>query len=235
MTASSLRIGMVLSGFLAAGVGALAPPAMVQFDVSRLGGLRRRARRPLAGVLFVGLIATRARRHCRGPSPAPTRRSGRSGCPGCPRCSRQCWAPSPACCSPGSNLVLRPFGDPCAVRAAAPAARGAGEAARRPGGEPEGGRERAAAHPHRLRALGQALPRRDGAPHRGGRGGHLHAADGDPAHPRRGEPLAHPGLPGRHRPHRRRAPRARPDPAAAAPGAHRPAGHHPAGGASCRG
>src|SRR5262252_9558598 len=37
-TASSLRIGMVLSGFLAAGVGALAPPAMVQFDVSRLGG-----------------------------------------------------------------------------------------------------------------------------------------------------------------------------------------------------
>ena len=29
MTASSIRIGMVLSGFLAAGVGALAPPAMV--------------------------------------------------------------------------------------------------------------------------------------------------------------------------------------------------------------
>ena len=38
MTASALRIGMVLSGFLAAGIGALVPPAMVQFDFSRLGG-----------------------------------------------------------------------------------------------------------------------------------------------------------------------------------------------------
>jgi hypothetical protein len=45
MTASSLRIGMVLSGFLAAGVGALAPPAMVQFDVSRLGGFGERSPR----------------------------------------------------------------------------------------------------------------------------------------------------------------------------------------------
>jgi len=58
MTASSLRIGMVLSGFLAAGVGALAPPAMVQFDVSRLGGIGGALAAPLAGVLFVGLLAT---------------------------------------------------------------------------------------------------------------------------------------------------------------------------------
>ena len=57
MTASSLRIGMVLSGFLAAGVGALAPPAMVQFDVSRLGGIGGALAAPLAGVLFVGLLA----------------------------------------------------------------------------------------------------------------------------------------------------------------------------------
>src|SRR5262249_60033680 len=57
-TASSLRIGMVLSGFLAAGVGALAPPAMVQFDVSRLGGIGGALAAPLAGVLFVGLLAT---------------------------------------------------------------------------------------------------------------------------------------------------------------------------------
>jgi CBS domain containing-hemolysin-like protein len=56
-TASSLRIGMVLSGFLAAGVGALAPPAMVQFDVSRLGGVGGALAAPLAGVLFVGLLA----------------------------------------------------------------------------------------------------------------------------------------------------------------------------------
>ncbi len=58
MTAASLRIGMVLSGFLAAGVGALAPPAMVQFDVSRLGGFAGALAAPLAGVLFVGLLAT---------------------------------------------------------------------------------------------------------------------------------------------------------------------------------
>ena len=58
MTASSLRMGMVLSGFLAAGVGALAPPAMVQFDVSRLGGIGGALAAPLAGVLFVGLLAT---------------------------------------------------------------------------------------------------------------------------------------------------------------------------------
>jgi magnesium and cobalt exporter, CNNM family len=60
MTASSLRIGMVLSGFLAAGVGALAPPAMVQFDVSRLGGFWGALAAPLAGVLFVGLLAALA-------------------------------------------------------------------------------------------------------------------------------------------------------------------------------
>jgi CBS domain containing-hemolysin-like protein len=59
-TASSLRIGMVLSGFLAAGVGALAPPAMVQFDVSRLGGIGGALAAPLAGVLFVGLLAALA-------------------------------------------------------------------------------------------------------------------------------------------------------------------------------
>ena len=59
-TASSLRIGMVLSGFLAAGVGALAPPAMVQFDVSRLGGVGGALAAPLAGVLFVGLLAALA-------------------------------------------------------------------------------------------------------------------------------------------------------------------------------
>ncbi len=60
MTAASLRIGMVLSGFLAAGVGALAPPAMVQFDVSRLGGVGGALAAPLAGVLFVGLLAALA-------------------------------------------------------------------------------------------------------------------------------------------------------------------------------
>ncbi|HZX40731.1 MAG TPA: hemolysin family protein [Myxococcaceae bacterium] len=60
MTAASLRIGMVLSGFLAAGVGALAPPAMVQFDVSRLGGFGGALAAPLAGVLFVGLLAALA-------------------------------------------------------------------------------------------------------------------------------------------------------------------------------
>jgi len=59
-TASSLRIGMVLSGFLAAGVGALAPPAMVQFDVSRMGGFGGALAAPLAGVLFVGLLAALA-------------------------------------------------------------------------------------------------------------------------------------------------------------------------------
>src|SRR5262249_56017889 len=58
MTASALRIGMVLSGFLAAGVGALAPPAMVQFDVSRLGGIGGALAAPLAGGPFVGLLAT---------------------------------------------------------------------------------------------------------------------------------------------------------------------------------
>ncbi|HVP62356.1 MAG TPA: hemolysin family protein [Myxococcaceae bacterium] len=60
MTAASLRMGMVLSGFLAAGVGALAPPAMVQFDVSRLGGVEGALAAPLAGVLLVGLLATLA-------------------------------------------------------------------------------------------------------------------------------------------------------------------------------
>ncbi len=59
-TAASLRIGMVLSGFLAAGVGALAPPAMVQFDVSRLGGFWGALAAPLAGVLFVGMLAALA-------------------------------------------------------------------------------------------------------------------------------------------------------------------------------
>jgi CBS domain containing-hemolysin-like protein len=60
-TASALRIGMVLSGFLAAGVGALAPPAMVQFDVSRMGGSVWVALvAPLLGVLLVGLLAALA-------------------------------------------------------------------------------------------------------------------------------------------------------------------------------
>ena len=56
-TASSIRVGMVLSGFLAAGVGALAPPAMVQFDVSRFGPFWVALAAPLAGVLLVGLLA----------------------------------------------------------------------------------------------------------------------------------------------------------------------------------
>jgi len=56
-TAASLRMGMVLSGFLAAGVGALAPPAMVQFDMSRLGPYWVAIAGPLLGVLLVGLLA----------------------------------------------------------------------------------------------------------------------------------------------------------------------------------
>jgi putative hemolysin len=56
-TASSIRVGMVLSGFLAAGVGALAPPAMVQFNVSRLGPSWVALAAPLGGVLLVGLLA----------------------------------------------------------------------------------------------------------------------------------------------------------------------------------
>ena len=103
MTASALRFGMVLSGFLAAGVGALAPPAMVQFDVSRLGGHGGALAAPLAGVLFVGLLADRGRRDRSG------HRQHRPGERGAPAVLATgpvlgpCWAPSPECSSAGST------------------------------------------------------------------------------------------------------------------------------------
>ena len=56
-TASAIRVGMVLSGFTAAGVGALAPPAMVQFDLSRLGPTWVALAAPLGGVLLVAVLA----------------------------------------------------------------------------------------------------------------------------------------------------------------------------------
>ena len=56
-TAAALRMGMVLSGFLAAGVGALAPPAMVHLErFGESAWLSLGA--PLLGVLLVGLLAT---------------------------------------------------------------------------------------------------------------------------------------------------------------------------------
>ena len=68
---------------------------------------------------------------------------------------------------------LRPH---AALRAPASAAGGAGEAARRAGRQQRGGQERPAAHPLHLRAVRQALPRRDGAAHRGRHRGDLHPA-----------------------------------------------------------
>ena len=109
MTASSLRIGMVLSGFLAAGVGALAPPAMVQFDVSRLGGIGGALAAPLAGVLFVGLLATVADVTARAIASTDPENAA----------LRLSWLPAllSAVLGPfarvllgGVNLVLRPFG-----------------------------------------------------------------------------------------------------------------------------
>jgi putative hemolysin len=56
-TAAALRMGMVLCGFLAAGVGALAPPAMVRLErFGESAWLSLGA--PLLGVLLVGLLAT---------------------------------------------------------------------------------------------------------------------------------------------------------------------------------
>lgn len=56
-TAAALRMGMVLSGFLAAGVGALAPPAMLHLErFGESAWLSLGA--PLLGVLLVGLLAT---------------------------------------------------------------------------------------------------------------------------------------------------------------------------------
>jgi putative hemolysin len=56
-TAAALRMGMVLTGFLAAGVGALAPPAMVRLErFGESAWLSLGA--PLLGVLIVGLLAT---------------------------------------------------------------------------------------------------------------------------------------------------------------------------------
>jgi len=56
-TAAALRMGMVLSGFLAAGVGALAPPSMVHLErFGESAWLSLGA--PLLGVLLVGLLAT---------------------------------------------------------------------------------------------------------------------------------------------------------------------------------
>src|SRR5271154_2846227 len=56
-TAAALRMGMVLCGFLAAGVGALAPPSMVHLErFGESAWLSLGA--PLLGVLLVGLLAT---------------------------------------------------------------------------------------------------------------------------------------------------------------------------------
>jgi CBS domain containing-hemolysin-like protein len=56
-TAAALRMGMVLCGFLAAGVGALAPPAMAHLErFGESAWLSLGA--PLLGVLLVGLLAT---------------------------------------------------------------------------------------------------------------------------------------------------------------------------------
>ncbi|HYX90462.1 MAG TPA: hemolysin family protein [Myxococcaceae bacterium] len=55
-SAASIRLGMVLSGFLAAGIGALAPPRML--DVSRFGSDWPGLLTPIAGVLLVSIIAT---------------------------------------------------------------------------------------------------------------------------------------------------------------------------------
>jgi putative hemolysin len=109
MTASSLRIGMVLSGFLAAGVGALAPPAMVQFDVSRLGGIGGALAAPLAGVLFVGLLATVADVTARAiastdPEEAALRLSW------LPALLSAVLGPFARVLLGGVNLLLRPFG-----------------------------------------------------------------------------------------------------------------------------
>jgi len=107
-TAASLRIGMVLSGFLAAGVGALAPPAMVQFDVSRLGGFWGALAAPLAGVLFVGLLAALADVTARAiastdPEIAALRLSGLAGL------LSAVLGPFARVLLAGVNLVLRPF------------------------------------------------------------------------------------------------------------------------------
>jgi CBS domain containing-hemolysin-like protein len=109
MTASSLRIGMVLSGFLAAGVGALAPPAMVQFDVSRLGGIGGALAAPLAGVLFVGLLAAVADVTARAiastdPESAALRLSW------LPALLSAVLGPFARVLLGGVNLMLRPFG-----------------------------------------------------------------------------------------------------------------------------
>ncbi len=108
-TASSLRIGMVLSGFLAAGVGALAPPAMVQFDVARLGGYWGVLAAPLAGVLFVGLLAALMDVTARAvastdPEVAALRLSWLAGL------LSTVLGPFARVLLAGVNLVLRPFG-----------------------------------------------------------------------------------------------------------------------------
>jgi putative hemolysin len=108
-TASALRIGMVLSGFLAAGVGALAPPAMVQFDVSRMGGSVWVALvAPLLGVLLVGLLAALADVTARAlastsPQSAALRLSWLAGL------LSAVLSPFARVMLAGINLVLRPF------------------------------------------------------------------------------------------------------------------------------
>jgi putative hemolysin len=109
-TASALRIGMVLSGFLAAGVGALAPPAMVQFDVSRLGrSVWMALVAPLLGVLLVGLLAALADVTARAlastnPQSAALRLSWLAGL------LSAVLSPLARFMLAGINLVLRPFG-----------------------------------------------------------------------------------------------------------------------------
>ncbi len=58
-TAAAIRIGMVLSGFLAAGVGALAPPRILDVSGLGLGEFTLPALiTPVLGVLLVGIVAS---------------------------------------------------------------------------------------------------------------------------------------------------------------------------------
>ena len=225
-TATALRVGSVLCGFLAAAHRRLrAAP--------RCSTSPGWARRPwltlatvLAGALLVGVLASLVEVTMRGLANADPERWA----------LRLSWLVSllvflfypPMRLLVGRiNLVARPFGRTLHFEPPPPPLEELEKLLAAQAANEEVDQSAPAAHPLHLRAVRQALPRRDGAAHRGGVRGHHHPARRDAAAAGRGEPLAHPRLPGRRGPHRRRAPRARPDPAAAAPRADRPAGHHP--------
>ncbi len=56
--AASIRVGMVISGFLAAGVGAIAPPRMLHLQQLESLPFAMQLGPPLLGVLLVGLLAS---------------------------------------------------------------------------------------------------------------------------------------------------------------------------------